>query len=45
MILNASAICPDALLEETLMTAVKAVSERYQLELTFHRRDCFGMGE
>ncbi len=45
VILNASAICPDALLEETLMTAVKAVSERYQLELTFHRRDCFGMGE
>ena len=45
VILNASAVCPDTQLDEAITAAVKAVSDRFQLEVTVHKRDCFGMGE
>ena len=45
MLLNTSAVCPDALLERLIGEAVKAASDRYQLELTIFKKDHFGLGE
>lgn len=44
-VLNASAVCPAEDLEQVSMDAVKRVSDRYQLELTVFKKECFGMGE
>ncbi|MBR4472454.1 MAG: hypothetical protein IKS55_02345 [Oscillospiraceae bacterium] len=45
VILNASAVCPDETLDRLIGETVKAVSERFQLELTLFRKDHFGLGE
>lgn len=42
--LNASALCPSALLDEIITSAAYTVSEKYRLELTPFKKDCFGMG-
>ena len=44
VVLNASGDCPAAVLEPIITGAVKAVSDRYQLELMIHKTECFGMG-
>lgn len=44
VILNSSADCPAPVLEELILTAVRAVSDRYQLELIIFKKECFGMG-
>ena len=43
-VLNASAVCPDGILEQVAMDTVRTVSDRYQLELTVFKKECFGMG-
>ena len=45
VLLNASAACPDETLNRLIGEAVKAVSDRYQLELTIFKKDHFGLGE
>ena len=45
VILNASADCPSGLFEELMGRAVETVSDRYQLELSIFKRECFGMGD
>ncbi len=45
VILNTSAACPDEALDRIIEDAVKAVSERYQLELTMFKKDHFSLGE
>ena len=45
VILNTSAACPDAALNAIIGEAVKAVSEKYQLELTIFKKDHFSLGE
>ena len=43
-VLNASAVCPAGILEQVAMDIVRTVSDRYQLELTVFKKECFGMG-
>ena len=43
-VLNASAVCPAGILEQVAMDTVRTVSDRYQLELTVFKKECFGMG-
>ena len=43
-VLNASAVCPAGTLEQVAMDTVRTVSDRYQLELTVFKKECFGMG-
>ena len=43
-VLNAGAAWPADELDRLLTGAVEAVSDRYQLELTVFKRECFGMG-
>lgn len=45
VVLNANAICPAGLLDEIIAEAVKAVSDRYQLELLIFRKEFFNLGE
>ncbi|MGX8692823.1 MAG: GTP-binding protein [Clostridia bacterium] len=45
VLLNTSAACPDRALNRLIGEAVKAVSDRYQLELTIFKKDHFGLGE
>ncbi|MBR5094083.1 MAG: hypothetical protein IK095_03225 [Oscillospiraceae bacterium] len=45
VLLNTSAVCPDRTLDRLIGTAVRDVSERYQLELTVFLKDHFGLGE
>lgn len=45
VLLNTSAACPDETLNRLLGEAVKAVSDRYQLELTVFKKDHFGLGD
>lgn len=45
VLLNTSARCPARELEKLVGEAVDAVSERYQLELMIHKKDCFNLGE
>ena len=44
VIVNATLVCPEAELG-FLFRAVQTVSDRFQLELTVHRQEGFGMGE
>lgn len=44
VLLNTSAACPDEVLNRLLGEAVRAVSDRYQLELTIFKKDHFGLG-
>ena len=43
-VLNASAVCPAGIPEQVAMDIVRTVSDRYQLELTVFKKECFGMG-
>ena len=43
-VLNDSAVCPAGTLEQVAMETVRTVSDRYQLELTVFKKECFGMG-
>ena len=43
-VLNASAVCPAGTLGQVAMDTVRTVSDRYQLELTVFKKECFGMG-
>ena len=45
VVLNASAACPDETLDGIIDESVKTVSDRYQLELLFFKKDHFGLGE
>ena len=45
VLLNASAVCPDAELNRLIGESVQAVSVRYRLELTIFKKDHFGLGE
>ncbi len=45
VLLNTSAACPDETLDRLLDETVRAVSDRYGLELTIFRKDHFGLGE
>ena len=45
VLLNTSAACPDELLDRLLEEAVRAVSDRFRLELTIFKKDHFGLGE
>ncbi len=45
VLLNTSAVCPAAELDRLIREEVTAVSDRFQLELTFFKKDCFGLGE
>ncbi|MBO4289643.1 MAG: hypothetical protein J5865_06045 [Lachnospiraceae bacterium] len=45
VLLNTSARCPAKELEALVESAVFTVSDRYQLELTIHKKDCFNLGE
>ncbi|MBR0040535.1 MAG: hypothetical protein IJP64_04045 [Oscillospiraceae bacterium] len=45
VLLNCSASCPPAELDELIMRAVSSVSERYALEVTIHKKQFFGLGE
>jgi hypothetical protein len=45
VVLNANAACPAAALDEIIQDAVKAVSEQYQLELRFFKKEFFNLGE
>ncbi len=42
--LNGSAACPFRQLDALITGAVGAVSEKYQLELSIFKKECFGMG-
>ena len=43
VILNASAVCPADRFETLIGEAIETVSPQYQLELTVHKKECFGM--
>ena len=45
VLLNTSARCPAADLEGLVKSAVENVSDKYQLELMIHKKDCFDLGE
>ena len=45
VVVNASAACPAELLDKLATEAVRAVSDKYQLELLLFKRECFGMGD
>ena len=44
VILNATVVCPEEKLD-FISRAVQTVSDRFQLELTVHKQDGFGMGD
>ena len=45
VVLNANAACPAKELDEIILNAVKAASERYQLEISIFKKECFNLGE
>ena len=45
VVLNGSAVCPAAQLEQILREALERVSRTYRLELLIFKKDCFGMGD
>ena len=45
VVINATAACEPERLDSIISAAVQTVSDRFQLELTVHKRECFGMGE
>ena len=45
VILNATAACPAAALDETIQNAMETVSRLYQLEIIIHKKECFSMSE
>ena len=45
VVINATAACAPEQLDSMISVAEQTVSDRFQLEVTVHKRDCFGMGE
>lgn len=45
VIINATASCDPKLLDDMISCAEQTVSDRFQLEVTVHKRESFGMGE
>lgn len=45
VLINATAACAPNLLDSMISVAEQTVSDRFQLETTVHKRECFGMGE
>ena len=45
VVINATAACEPKLLDSMISVAEQTVSARFRLEVTVHRRECFGMGE
>ena len=45
VVINATAACEPKALDSMISVAEQTVSDRFRLEVTVHRRDCFGMGE
>ena len=45
VVINATAACEPKLLDSMISVAEQTVSDRFQLEVTVHKRECFGMGE
>ena len=45
VLINATAACEPGQLDDRISAAVETVSGRFQLELTVHKRECFGMGD
>ncbi len=45
VVLNASAVCPAAALDEIVMGAVNAASRLYQLDLNIFKKEFFNLGE
>ena len=44
VVLNANAACPARILDDVILGAVKAGSQRYQLEIRLFRKECFNLG-
>ena len=45
VMLNGSAVCPDAALDRIITGAAETVSEQYNLAMTVYKKECFGMGD
>ena len=45
VLINATAACEARMLDSMISVAEQTVSDRFQLEITVHKRECFGMGE
>ena len=45
VVINVTAACDAKLLDAIISTAEQTVSDRFQLEVTVHKRESFGMGE
>ena len=45
VLINATAACEPKQLDAMISVAEQTVSDRFQLETTVHKRECFGMGE
>ena len=45
VVINATAACEPKRLDSLISLAEQTVSDRFQLEVTVHKRECFGMGE
>ena len=45
VVINATAACEPERLDSMISVAEQTVSDRFQLEVTVHKRECFGMGE
>ena len=45
VVINATAACDAKLLDAIISSAEQTVSDRFQLEVTVHKRESFGMGE
>ena len=45
VILNASASCPADELDAIVSSAAEEISEKYRLEMTVYKKDCFGLGD
>ena len=45
VVLNANAACPAKELDEIILSAAKAASQMYQLEVKLFKKECFNLGE
>ena len=45
VVINATAACEPKELDSMISVAEQIVSDRFRLEVTVHKRECFGMGE
>lgn len=45
VVLNANAACPAKVLDEIILGASTAASQKYQLEIRLFKKECFNLGE